>query len=546
MSTLYQLAGLVVSAAFASVCCSRSEVREQEERPNAARRASSAGPSVASLCRSEVPAGVELTVRGVPHPFEMIETSGGSIYARVPGLTRPYDWSPPLPLRKSGKHELEPKSEGREIWMKVDGSPPTLVAVDVRSSAPSAAEILPGLGRPPARAADLPLVLDDDEAQTLAALRVQATAYEVPDLRRFGRLSAVELVFAPPLDCAVDDARGTALPDANATRSRGRSCRWPPFSESSNERLSVQHDADQATSRRLADVKTWLQALPETVEYLRLEHVPLEALEVLPLGIEHLELSGVSAASHELSLAAVPGIRAVRTLVVETEWAALSLDGLEDLRALRLDNTWIDVTDLARVERLERFASSSVRLAPLLKHASLREVDLRGAVIHDWTEAAELLRHAALPRLLLVDASVRNGGELTPTPSSPMVSYTAVEELRSVLSCAMRIIVRAHHEHCEGAAKRPQRLLSTLSGMPALAVIRSLAHDARDGIGHQGSCDMPVIDVYQGPTFMLTLTVSEDCRSLGSDLWRKGISLTDNGAGRLCAWLRSLDHGPRP
>jgi hypothetical protein len=82
--------------------------------------------------------------------------------------------------------------------------------------------------------------------------------------------------------------------------------------------------------------------------------------------------------------------------------------------------------------------------------------------------------------------------------------------------------------------------------MPALAVIRSIAGDVRDGIGHQGSCDMPVIDVYRGRAFMLTLTVSEDCRSLGSDLWKNGVSLADDGAGRLCAWLRSLDQGPRP
>ena len=129
--------------------------------------------------------------------------------------------------------------------------------------------------------------LTEDEARTLTTLRVEADLIEVPDLTRFERLAAVELEFRVPLagwsaeslaECLAEDVPpclwGVEAPRPGAGRETAR-------------RLA------EHTSRWIEHASRWLGALPDNLSYLRLENIPIEALAMLPRGIEHLELIDV-------------------------------------------------------------------------------------------------------------------------------------------------------------------------------------------------------------------------------------------------------------
>jgi hypothetical protein len=516
---------------MSSCWCSERESRRAEEADG-------------TQCQFKVPDGVEVTVRGVPHPFEIVELGDGSAHVRLFNPKKVQSMTPPLPLLGRGHHDFEIATESGEVWLQFDRGEPKLVALELRSTEPWDAKFLSfAWNRSPALPAARLAALTGKEAQGLAALRIQADAYEVPDLSRFERLSAVELEFTRPYwSCSADDLQEGLSPNREADapftspRSTCLSSILAVAEPTPEKRLALQQELAAHTPSWIAHAKEWLQELPETVEYLRLTDVPFEALEALPSGIEHLELVGVYGTGPEISLQNVPG--ALRTLVVE-QLGRVRVDGLEGLRELKLRGAWIDEKDVARLRQLEKFASDSARLGTLLEHPSLREVDLRKATIDDWFDVYEAVEQTNLRRLVLTDARTPQVGELDPKLSSGVVLHTTLDELRSALRCATKIVVRDRHELCveERPSNRPQPSYWIPSSIPSLAVVRSLLVDARPGAGHRRSCDMPVLDVYHGSAFVLTLDVTEDCRTLSSDLWGSGVSLTGTAARRLCTWL---------
>jgi hypothetical protein len=533
----------LVAIGLGSYSCSERPSRQKADEPLVAAGVS---PSREPRCPFDVHERFEVRFGGVPHPFETIEVKGAVAYARLPTLGKLNRKGLPLRLETSGTHDFEASPDGDEVWRRLDGGAPTLVALALGNSSLRREEhYLFAWARSPAVPATRLLRLTEDQARELAALRVHADAFEVPDLSRFGGLTAVELEFNRPLMlCSADELRDSLLPDSDRSDpfgSRPWTCSISlnaPHELTQEARLALQQQLTQHTQRWIAHTKKWLQALPETVEYLRLVDAPVEALEALPHGIAHLELEGVYGPGGELSLSSVPGIGSVRTLVVESSGRPLSLEGLEELRALSLRRTPIDWKHLASLRQLEQVSSDSVLLGPLLEHPALKTVDARQARIHDWAKVSGTVDRTALRRLTLVDARDGNVGNLEQTGSSSTVLYTSLDELRATLGCATRIVAREYHELCAVWHSMPvPRVLTTASPIPSLAIMRSLLNDARDGYGHQRSCDMPVLDVYQGSAFVLTLHVSDDCRSLSSDVWRSGVSLTDDAARRLCTWL---------
>src|SRR5690606_37206014 len=128
------------------------------------------------------------------------------------------------------------------------------------------------------------------------------------------------------------------------------------------------------------------------------------------------------------------------------------------------------------------------------------------AKIHDWTDVSDAVDQTTLQRLVLVEATTPEGDELEPKRSSPVVLHTPLDEFRAAVECATRIVAREYHELCGVWSSRPApRHLPTASPIPGLAVMGSLLVDARDGLGPVQLCDTPVIEVYRGSAFPLTL-----------------------------------------
>lgn len=430
-------------------------------------------------------------IDGHPYSARGVRIDDGIAYVRVPALT------PDLALPVNGRDHLDfsvDARRGRVLRRDVDGM--KLVALSV----PPHPELVGAGVRATNEERSALDRLTASERATLTSLRLGVNDTEVPDLRAFPELRALELVFPPAHDPL-----------------------WPvPGNDPPHE----------------GDTARWISALPESIELLRLSQPPAAALLHLPTSLARLELSGVTHLPEGFALG-LPAANRLTALSVENGSIRLSPQDLSALRELVVPALYDWVFgdfDLESLGALERLTTGHANLERLWRHPTLHAVDLRNAVVASWpppTDAPQSLR-----RMIVVDAKSPMGEALDPSSHDGII-YSAVDELRLAITCAYRVVVRSSLATKSADARATVRSVGPLATLlPTL--LRESALRNHSVIDPSAS----ILDIAYDGTEVLDLFISPGCARLDSPSWRQHIELAEEAAAALCAWL-ALAEGDR-